>query len=88
VLVPLAWPELTSGAAGSPPAPAALAAQAWTLAVSARYTPAPFPRDLDSALAQPQASLAEPPPAARTLVFGRELVLRTPGHARLHVTPS
>jgi hypothetical protein len=88
VLVPLPWPELTSGPAGSPPAPAALASQAWTLDLAVRYTPGTWPRDLDAALAQNAATLDAPPVAERTLVYGRELILRTPGHARLHLTPS
>jgi hypothetical protein len=88
VVVPLPWPELTTGPAGSPPVPAALASQAWTLELTARYAPGLWPRDLDAALAQPPATLDLPPVPGRTLAYGRELILRTPGKARLHLTPS
>ncbi len=88
VVVPLPWPELTTGQAGSPPVPAALASQAWTLELAARYAPGSWPRDLDAALAQPAATLDLPPVPGRTLAYGRELILRTPGTARLHLTPS
>lgn len=87
VAVPLPYPE-PSATAGSPPrgSQRSLAAERWALHVSCRYDRSCPPErapDLCVALDQAPATLDLP---TVELAYGRELVLRTPGHSEVLVT--
>ena len=98
VLLP--YPEPATHLASPPAGLGGLSSQTWPASVAVRYTPAApsppskasaAPPDLCSVLGQPGATaLASASPLApldpQTLVFGRELVLRSAGRSVLLVT--
>jgi hypothetical protein len=89
VAVPLPYPE-PSATAGSPPrgSQRSLAADRWTLHVDCRYDracPPERPPDLCDALDQAPATL-DLQGVTLELAYGRDLVLRTPGHSEVLVT--
>jgi hypothetical protein len=96
VVVLFAYPEPPWHGVSPPPGSKSLSNQTWPLTLTARYAPAAVtgnPPDLCAVLTQPAATLlagASPvtPLDPQTLAFGRELVLKTPGHSELLVLPA
>jgi hypothetical protein len=104
VVVLLPYPEPPWHSGSPPTGTRSLSYQTWSLDVGVRYGPAyaspPLPDpapgaapDLCAVLTQPAATLLSvdspaTPLGSQTLVFGRELVLRTPGRSVLHVLPA
>jgi hypothetical protein len=103
-VVLLPYPEPPWHGSSPPPGSHSLSEQTWPLTIGVRYAPSqaspPLPTpspdavpDLCAVLTQPAGTLlaADSPSTAlgsQLLVFGRELVLRTPGQSVLHVLPA
>ena len=101
VVVQASYPEPRWSGASPPPGSTSLSDQTWTLEAAVRYTPSrsrlpsdePEPPDLCHVLTQTTATVlpGDSPTSAllsETLMFGRELVLRSAGRSVLLVLPT